>query len=39
MEYMVTIYVMLVRAGARTIDSLPKEYQDRVKEEIEKVGA
>ncbi|WP_201024433.1 CD1375 family protein [Sporosarcina koreensis] len=41
-QYMVPVYALLVKAGAREIDSLPKQYQIPVAvylaAEVEKVG-
>ena len=31
-QYMIPVYALLVKAGARTIDALPKQYQIPVAE-------
>lgn len=35
-QYMVTIYAMLVRGNVRTIEELPEEYRQLVQEQIER---
>lgn len=35
---MIDLYVALIIAGRRTIDSVPKRYQDAVREELAALG-
>ncbi|WP_255397346.1 CD1375 family protein [Sporosarcina sp. P2] len=37
-QYMVPVYALLVKAGARKIDSLPKQYQVSVAEYLAEQG-
>lgn len=37
-KIMIDLYVALIIAGRRTIDSVPKRYQDAVREELVALG-
>lgn len=37
-KIMIDLYVALIIAGRRTIDSVPKRYQDAVREELAALG-